>query len=151
MSNADETQDEVYRRTLRWEIAKRVLIIITTIVVLAQFGYQQHQNGKQLDAIRATQKTNVTTLAQIKATSTQAKRAADAATATSEQIADCLNPDGKCGRRSKDATAAVVEQIKQVTIFTAACSKRYPLATVDQLKACVAELSGHPAKELSNR
>lgn len=121
-------------RVARAELMKRVLIVVTTVMVAAALVLSL----VILFQVRATQQAGSPA---VKA----ARDAAEAARATNKQILDCLDPKGdedSCYQRSQDQTADAVGQIGAGNILAVVCALQVPNGTpldaaLEQVTNCV--------------
>jgi hypothetical protein len=123
----NETPDEVYARTLRWEIAKRVLIMVSVLISVTLLVIVLHQNKTQLDAIRSTQKANSPVV--------------QAVGRVGRQISDCVTPGGKCYDDGQQRTGAAVLSITTQMMYAAFCAARPNVDTIADMRACMSVAS----------
>lgn len=126
---ADELfAQEVQVKVARAELIKRVLIVVTTVVVsvsLVMTYFTLRNSADTVNAIRATQTKGSPLLLAIQS-------AVDAAISTNEQIADCLEPTGDCYHRS--------QQRQAVFYYALVCLDRPGTMTLPDLRKCTADL-----------
>lgn len=108
-------QDE--RRLIWSALLKYLAVMVAYVGLLVIIG----QNQTTLDAIRDTQTEGSPLLLAIQAQQDEIERAANAAVAGQEQLADCLDPEGECAREQAQRSARYV-QVFSLTVF---CSARY--------------------------
>jgi hypothetical protein len=100
--------DPVATKVARAELMKRVLIVVTAVMVAVCFALLLVLLGR----VRGTQVDNT--------------NKADARDATLLAIQDCTQPSGECFRRGQERTASAVASIQQIIVLSAACSARVP-------------------------
>lgn len=123
-------------KVARAELVKRILIVVTAIMVATVLVLLLVLIGK----IRATQQTGSPVLRAISAQQTDIKRGADAAQATNERILDCLEPAGECYQRSQQQTGDAVASINEISQYAAVCADRPGSQSLDEIRRCIADL-----------
>jgi hypothetical protein len=124
----------------RAELMKRVLIVITAIMVataLVLILVTLFRVGDVIDEIRATQQSGSPAVKAATDAAESAQEAAESSKATNDQILDCLQPTGVCYQDSQQRTAALVTNFNRVVIYAAACASGPVKLTVEEIQACV--------------
>lgn len=119
---------DVAKKVARAELVKRTLIVATTAIVSVVLFLQYltlDNTAATTKAIRATQTTGSPLLLAI-------QDAIDAAVATNDRIADCLDPEGTCYRES--------QQRQAVNYYAMVCLDRDGEMDFPELRVCVAQL-----------
>lgn len=106
------TERELERRTNRYELAKRVGILFTAVVVTILLGLTFAGVNILVGLARDNHQTLTT-------------------------IEDCTQPSGHCYQSGRKATADAVANINRVVILAAACASQHRGESVAEIQACV--------------
>lgn len=94
-------------------------------------------------AIRETQQTGSPVLLEVARSAAQAKTAAEASKAVQVQIADCLDPDGLCYKRSQRRSASAIGSINEITYYAVSCADEPGTQSLEEIQTCVIARLGH--------
>lgn len=126
----------VRTQVARAELVKRVLIVATVILVSVVLMILLWV----VALIRSTQQTGSPTLRAIAAQQDDIERGTDAATATNDQILDCLTPGGTCYEQVRTNSANTITSINEVTAYAAVCADRPGAQSLADIRLCIADL-----------
>lgn len=126
------------RRVARAELMKRVLIVVTAVLVAIVLL----QQARLLGAIRDTQQTGSPTLRAISEQQDDIEAAARASVATNELLLGCFDPESECAKRNAAQAAEQAGAYNAAVIAAQFCvDQRLPEDyTLHELTVCVGEL-----------
>ena len=122
-------------RVARAELMKRVLIVVTAVMVTIVLVLLLVLIGR----IRATQQTGSPVLKAILGQQADIKRAADTSQSTNEKILDCLDPGGQCYRESQQRSAQFIASINEISQYAAVCADKPGSQSLEEIRRCIAE------------
>jgi hypothetical protein len=137
-----EHDREVARTVARAELVKRVLIVVTTFLVIAVLGFVV----AVLFAVRSTQQEGSPTIKaltaqgdRIEALAEDAKTAATESQALTAFLADCLNPEGACAKRGQQEEERNRQAIREITEYAVTCADQDGEQTSSEIRRCINE------------